>query len=700
MTVEFGATYTEPGATVTDNVDADLTVRITGTVDTSTVGEYTLHYNASDNAGNNATEVTRTVTVVDTTAPVISLNGESSMTVEFGATYTELGATVTDNVDADLTVRITGTVDTSALGEYTLYYNASDNASDNAGNNATEVTRTVTVFTSNGSPVAVLDANTTDEDSVLSVNVGITALRAFGSEGTGSGEFDRPSGVAVDATGNIVIGVWDNKIQTCDPSSGTFDCTQFGSKGYRLGQFANPHGVAVDAATGNIIVADSGNNRIQVLARGGVLINDIDPNGDAISVSSFDAISASGAKVIVNSDGSYSYDPIGVTIIQALNTGESLDDTFNYTIVDSNGGTDTAIVTITVFGVDERTSPVAVNDANTTDEDSVLSVNVDTTVLREIGSEVSDLGKLDFPSRVAVDAKGNIVIADTFHHRIVICDPFGVTCTEFGSSGDDLGKFNQPRGVAVGTNGNIVIADSGNNRIQICDPNSGTCNEFDGSGTGLGQFSQPFGVAVDAANGNIVIADYENNQVFICDPSSGTFDCTAIGIIGAVDVAVDADGNIVVIKTDNHQIQICNPSGDSYICHSTFGSAGNGPGEFANPYGVAIDAATGNIIVADSGNNRIQVLAQGGVLINDYDPNGDAISVSSFDTISANGATVNVNSDGSYSYDPIGVTIIEALNTGESLNDTFNYTIVDSNGETDTAIVTITVFGVDECPQC
>ena len=72
MTIEVGSTYVEPGATATDNVDGDLTqsIDIGGNVDTSTVGDYTITYNVTDSSGNAATQVTRTVSVVDTTTLV------------------------------------------------------------------------------------------------------------------------------------------------------------------------------------------------------------------------------------------------------------------------------------------------------------------------------------------------------------------------------------------------------------------------------------------------------------------------------------------------------------------------------------------------------------------------------------------------------------------------------------------------------
>ena len=135
MSVEVGGAYTEAGATS----DGGETVTVSGTVDVSTAGVYTVTYSASDAAGNTGT-ATRTVTVsvpADTTAPVITLTGDATMSVEVGGAYTEAGATS----DGGETVTVSGTVDVSTAGVYTVTYSASDAA----GNAAVEVVRTVTV---------------------------------------------------------------------------------------------------------------------------------------------------------------------------------------------------------------------------------------------------------------------------------------------------------------------------------------------------------------------------------------------------------------------------------------------------------------------------------------------------------------------------------------------------------------------------
>lgn len=148
INLEVGDSFADPGATATDNVDGNLTssIVVTGSVNTNAAGTYTLNYNVSDAAGNAATQVSRTVNVTqptDTTAPVITLNGASVIYINVGDSFTDPGATATDNVDGDLTssIVVTGSVNTNAQGTYTLNYNVSDAA----GNAATQVSRTVNV---------------------------------------------------------------------------------------------------------------------------------------------------------------------------------------------------------------------------------------------------------------------------------------------------------------------------------------------------------------------------------------------------------------------------------------------------------------------------------------------------------------------------------------------------------------------------
>ncbi len=149
VSLEQGEQYIESGYSASDDRDGNLTsdVMVSGFVDTNTIGVYTLYYNVTDTAGNSAVEVTRQVSVtepsLDSTPPVITLNGSSEITVQKDSAYTEAGWSATDNTGGDITnqVIVTGNVNTSVPGTYVLYYNVSDAA----GNAADEVSRTVHV---------------------------------------------------------------------------------------------------------------------------------------------------------------------------------------------------------------------------------------------------------------------------------------------------------------------------------------------------------------------------------------------------------------------------------------------------------------------------------------------------------------------------------------------------------------------------
>jgi beta-glucanase (GH16 family) len=131
ITIEQGTDFSEPGWSASDNVDDALTVTTEGTVNSDLVGVYTLTYSTSDSAGN-TTSVTRTVTVVDTTPPVISLNGAAEITHSFGEQYVDAGATATDSSDGEITPTSSGTVDVNSPGAYTITYSATDAAGNNA----------------------------------------------------------------------------------------------------------------------------------------------------------------------------------------------------------------------------------------------------------------------------------------------------------------------------------------------------------------------------------------------------------------------------------------------------------------------------------------------------------------------------------------------------------------------------------------
>ncbi len=141
--LEFGDAYTELGATTDDGSPVAIN---SSEVDTSAVGTYQVFYDSVDSADNAAVRVIRTVTISDTIPPIITLNGDAEVNVQRTSTYSDPGATVTDDDDPTRTYLVTAnpqTLDTSVLGSYTIEYTST---ADRSGNAPALVTRTVNII--------------------------------------------------------------------------------------------------------------------------------------------------------------------------------------------------------------------------------------------------------------------------------------------------------------------------------------------------------------------------------------------------------------------------------------------------------------------------------------------------------------------------------------------------------------------------
>ena len=138
---EQATDYVDAGAIANDYADGTVEVSVSGSVDSDRAGVYVLTYTAVDSEGNEAKPVTRTVTVADTTPPVITLLGEATVEVDQNTSYTDAGATAVDAVDGVVDVVVTGSVDITTAGTYTLTYTATDSVG-----NIAEITRIVTVI--------------------------------------------------------------------------------------------------------------------------------------------------------------------------------------------------------------------------------------------------------------------------------------------------------------------------------------------------------------------------------------------------------------------------------------------------------------------------------------------------------------------------------------------------------------------------
>jgi sugar lactone lactonase YvrE len=313
------------------------------------------------------------------------------------------------------------------------------------------------------------------------------------------------------------------------------------------------------------------------------------------------------------------------------------------------------------------------------------------------------------PSDVAIDAGGNLYVADAGNHAVRKITPTGVVTTLAGltgvsgsSDGSGSARFNHPTGVTVDSSGNVYVADTDNNEIRKVTA-SGVVSTLAGvagvrgSGDGTGSaasFNGPSGIVADPT-GNLYVADTLNHTIRKVS-SAGVVTTIAgvAGASGAVDaagsaarfngpqgLALDAANHLYVADTNNDVIrQIVTSSGAVTTVAGQAGIAGGADGanreaEFHYPSSVAVDA-TGNLYVADTDNHTVREIESSGAV-----------------STLAGLATASGGTDG------IGTAARFAFPTGIAVDSAGNIYVADTNNHTIRLAFTATAPAITLQPQ-
>ncbi len=486
-----------------------------------------------------------------------------------------------------------------------------------------------------------------------------------------SASVNLPSGVALDAAGNVYIAQQgDHRVRRVDASGIITTVADSGLGGYAgdggpatQARLASPRGVAVDAA-GSIYIADRLNQLIRKVSPAGII----------------STVAGNGQQGFSGDGG-----PATQAALKGPN-GVAVDAAGNLYIADEENGR------IRKVSVDGIISTVAGAGCGYATDLPVFSGDGGRATAAPGGA--GPAACLAVPQGVAVDAAGNLYIADTLNRRIRRVSPAGIITTLAGNGqprflGDGgpatSAALDRPRHLALGPAGNLYIADARNHRIRKISP-QGTISTTAGNGqqgySGDGgpatsaSLNTPQGVGVDGA-GNLYVADLYNNQIrkvtpqgvittlslstfflglptaVAADPSGNVFaveplanrvvrispqglvttvagtglqgfsgdggPATSASLNNPVGVGVDGAGNLFIVERLNHRIRRVNPQGTiSTVAGSGVSgfSGDGGPATAASlnhPNGVAVDTG-GNVYIADTFNHRVRKVSPQGII--------------------------------------------------------------------------------------
>ncbi|OFV96445.1 MAG: hypothetical protein A3H28_01925 [Acidobacteria bacterium RIFCSPLOWO2_02_FULL_61_28] len=500
-------------------------------------------------------------------------------------------------------------------------------------------------------------------DGIISTVAGNGTLGFSGDGGPATNaSLANPTSVALDASGNLYIADRNNQlVRKVSPDGIITTVAGNGVRGFSgdggpatNASLSLPRGVAADEI-GNLYIADGGNTRIRKVSPDGIISTvaggsfgfsgDDGPAVGAAFNNPFSVVVAFGNLYIADSNNGrirkVGTDGI-VTTIAGIGLTNFSGDGGPATIASLSQPQDLAVDgTGTLFIADQFNHRVRKVGATGT---IATAAGTGTPAFSGDGG-LATSARLNFPRGVAVDAAGNLYIADSTRIRKVnfLGNITTVAGGRGGFSGDGgpatAAALSNPYDVALDQVGNLYIADRSNNRVRKVDlagvittvagsgPVGNTVGNFSGDGGPATNalLAIPEGIALDAA-GNLYIADNGNSRIRKVTPdgiiitvagggslSSERVPATSASLNSPKRVTVDLSGNLFIAETGNHRIRKVGPDGiiTTVAGNRVPGFSGDGgPATGASlnsPWDVAVDRA-GNLFIADLGNDRIRVV--------------------------------------------------------------------------------------------
>jgi len=469
---------------------------------------------------------------------------------------------------------------------------------------------------------------------LVSTLAGSSTSGSSNGKGTAASFFE-PSGVTVDDSGNVYVAdSYNYMIRKITPGGLVTTLAGSGFPGSTNGQgtaasFNFPTGVVVDAS-GNVYVTDSGNNEIRKITPGGLVTVFAGSTTSGHSDGQGSSASFNNPRdIVIDEAGSLYVADTNNDIIRKITSTGLVSTILAGTFWSTDGQGIAASLSGPKGVAIDGSGNVYVADYLNNEIRKITSGGfVSTLAGSTIPGSTDGIGaaaSFDGPTGVAVDVSGNVYVADAGNNKIRKITPGGLVSTLVGIS--------SPQAVAVDASGNVYVSDG--NIIRKITP-SGLVSTFAGSGAygnSNGQvpaasFFEPQGLAVDTF-GNVYVADNYNNDIRKISPGgfvsllAGSFysangNADAQGTYASfsypVGIAVDDSGNVYVADSGNNEIRKITPGGlVSTLAGSLTSGSVNGKGSsasFNNPSGVAVDAS-GNVYVADAGNNEIRKITTG-----------------------------------------------------------------------------------------